>query len=268
MRVTLTRGFWLGRTEVTVGQWKQLMGTDLRAQVRKMLKDDNTYSLGGKQQTFRQWKGLERDADPYSQVGNEGDDLPMHYVSWDDAMEFCRRLTEQERADGRLPPGYRYTLPTEAQWEHAARAGTSHATYVGPIEILGLHNAPIVDKIAWYGGNSSNGYSGRGWNTEKWKEKQYPGGRAGPRAVATRQPNSWGLYDILGNVQEWTSSAYGKYPGGRVKDYVGPASGDRRVYRGGSWASEARAVRAACRFWEVPGVRHRNIGFRLALVSD
>jgi formylglycine-generating enzyme required for sulfatase activity len=266
-RVRLTQGFWLGKYPVTVGQWREVMGTDLREQVRKALADDTLYNLGGKQQTLRDFWGLARDADPARRIGNEDAELPMHYVNWAEAKEFCRRLTERERRAGRLPEGYAFTLPTEAQWEYAVRAGTTEATYAGPMEILGRNNAPVLDAIAWYAGNSSVGYTGRGWNTENWEEKQYPGGRAGPREVGLKEANAWGLHDMLGNVWEWTDCWYGRYPGGSVEDYRGPSSGSIRVYRGGSWLDAARRCRSASRGRNAPDARGNGLGFRLALSS-
>ena len=105
---------------------------------------------------------MTRDADPMGRIGNEGDELAMHYVSYDDCLEFCRRLNERERKAGRLPDGYEYGLPTEAQWEYACRAGSTTALYNGDIKIKGESNAPALDVIAWYGGNSSVNYEGRG----------------------------------------------------------------------------------------------------------
>jgi formylglycine-generating enzyme required for sulfatase activity len=239
-RVTIVQPFWLGQTEVTQGQWRTSMGSDLAKQAQQM--------------AF---------APPLLFIG---DDLPMHFVSWEEAGAFCRKLTESERAARRVPAGYEYRLPTEAEWEYACRAGTTEATYAGHMEIRGRHNAPVLDAIAWYGGNSSVGYEGTGMSTATWEGKQYPGGDAGPRTVATKRPNAWGLHDMLGNMNEWCGDLYASnLPGGNVRDPRGPDSGAVRVRRGGSWNGYAQFARAAYRYDSKPGYRSANLGFRIAL---
>ena len=265
-RVQITRPFWLGKTSVSHAQWRAVMGTGLLEQVRLALHDDNEYDLEGKKQTIRTFWGMQRDTDPQRLLGSGADDVAMYYVSWTDAREYCRRLTEQERAAGRLPEGYVYDLPTEAQWEYACRAGTRTATFGGPLELRGAMHAPILDAIAWYGGNSSVRYSGEGWDTAGWKEKQYPGGRAGPRNVGLKRANAWGLHDMLGNVCQWCLDLNAKYPGGRVTDPVGSSEYASRIFRGGAWNYHARDLRAACRNWSLPTIRRSSSGFRVALV--
>lgn len=246
-KVTLSKGFWLGRTPVTIGQWQAVMGRGVRGQLMHVIDDDTLYDLGGERRTKRDYMHFSR-ARAAEYLAGESADLPMYFVSWDDAMEFCRRVTALERAAGRLPSGYEYALPTEAQWEYAARAGTSTATYAEPL-----------DAIAWYSGNSADGYRGKGFEVAS-------GAIGGPRAVAGKQPNHWGLYDMAGNVWQWCRDWYGPYPGGTAIDPVGPASGTARVNRGGSFGSGAGDERSASRAGNPPAEASAYRGFRLALV--
>lgn len=198
MQVTLTRGFWLGKTEVTQTQYEAIMST-------------NPSTL--------------------KEVGPDG---PVERVSWIDAMAFCEKLTERERAAGRLPAGFSFSLPTEAQWEYAYRAGTTGSYPGNP------------DAMMWYIKNS--------------------GGTSHP--VATKRPNAWGFHDMSGNVLEWCFDWYGDYPGGSVTDPTGPRHGYYRMARGGSWKTEARVGRSAARAGGSAGRLDYTIGFRLALVVD
>lgn len=164
----------------------------------------------------------------------KGDALPVENVSWTEAMEFCQKLTERERAARRLPDGYVYTLPTEAQWEYACRAGTT-----------GEH-AGALSAMAWYVQNSGNT----------------------THAVGTKQANAWGLSDMHGNVLEWCADWYvNNLPGGSVTDPTGAGSGAFRVVRGGGWGHAALHCRSAFRVRFEPVFRHNNLGFRLALSS-
>ncbi len=268
--VTLTKGFWMGQTEVTQGQWKKIMGGETVVDLaRKGLQDDTMYNIGGKQQTLREFWGMSRDGDPMGRCGDLKDDVPVYNVSWNEAVEFCRRLTQRERAEGRIPDGYEYRLPTEAEWEYACRAGTTSALPNGrDIRILGENNAPALDDIAWYGGNSSVGFNGRGVDTSNWPEKQYPGGRVYSREVKGKQPNRWGLYDMIGNVWEWCGDWYGDYPYGSATDPTGAAEGACRVLRGGGWHDLARYCRSAHRAGFEPGYRFNFLGFRVALAPS
>ena len=216
-RVTLTKDFWLGRYEVTQGQWQAVMGSNP------------------------------------SQFKN-GDRYPVEQVSWNDAMEFCRKVTERERTSGRLPAKYEYTLPTEAQWEYACRAGTTTPFSFG--------SALNGDK-ANCDGNCPYG-TGKG----KYLKCTTP--------VGIYAPNAWGLYDMHGNVSEWCRDRYyEKYPSGDVSDPVGPwfVFGSTRVLRGGSWDDYAECCRSASRNNCSPAHRgavnlmFRSIGFgfRVAL---
>jgi formylglycine-generating enzyme required for sulfatase activity len=265
-RVTISKPFWLGRTEVTQRQWRTLMRSDVNAQVRRQLADDAITRKAGL--PVRQRDGADRASvsDPRVLVYHTADDAPMYWVSWEEAMEFCRRLTERERAAGRLPAGYEYRLPTEAEWEYAARAGTTTATYAGDLEKIEGNHAPVLDPIAWYGGNSSKD-------------------TAGPQAVATKLPNAWGLHDMLGNVAEWVwDLSSDQLPGGNVRDPTGPRAdspthiaaslavnappGTARVFRGGGWSSRPHIVFAAMRMANMASLRERGLGFRLALAPQ
>ncbi|MEE8525992.1 MAG: SUMF1/EgtB/PvdO family nonheme iron enzyme, partial [Thermoanaerobaculia bacterium] len=128
------------------------------------------------------------------------------------------------------------------------------------------YNAPVLDAIAWYGGNSGVDFELEdGWDSSDWPEKQYPHVFAGTRPVAKKAPNPWGLYDMLGNVHEWCSDFWAdSYEGAEIVDPSGPEKGSSRVIRGGSWISVARDVRAAYRDRYDPGYRDDGLGFRLA----
>ncbi|MEM7201466.1 MAG: formylglycine-generating enzyme family protein [Planctomycetota bacterium] len=183
---------------------------------------------------------------------------PVESVRSEQAMAFCANVEQRVS-------GLALHLPTEAQWEYACRAETTTATYAGDLEIQGVNNAPVLDAIAWYGGNSGVNFDlDEGEASEAWPEKQYPHAKAGTRAVATKQPNAWGLFDTLGQVFEWCADWYDKYPPGPAVDPTGPARGRSRVIRGGSWYGFARNVRAACRGARSPGDRDHRLGFRCA----
>lgn len=180
-----------------------------------------------------------------------------------------------------VPFGLSLALPTEAQWEYACRAGTTTATYAGEMEILGANNAPVLDDIAWYGGNSGVGFDlDVGEDSSGWPEKRYTHEKAGTHPVGLKRANAWGLHDMLGNVFAWCNDESRSYaPSGLpgvggltipAEPEVGQlrepqASGDR-VVRGGSWASLARYVRAAYRDQSHPGYHIGDLGFRCARV--
>ena len=185
---------------------------------------------------------------------------PVEQVSWDACQRFLERTSERR-------PDLRLQLPTEAQWEYACRADTETATWRGAVEILGERNAPALDPIAWYGGNSGDGFElDEGFDSSAWKEKQVEHNRAGTRPVKGKLPNPWGLYDMLGNVWEWCRDhwEFGTgYAEAARTDPVGE-EGSRRVVRGGSWSGRARDVRAAYRGGGHPGARYDFVGFRLS----
>ena len=196
-RVRITRGFWLGKYEVTQRQWQAVMGSNP------------------------------------SGFKNCGGDCPVENVSWNDVQGFLRNL------NGRSG-GHDYRLPTEAEWEYAARAGTNTDTHTGGITTP-TGNDRVLNRIAWYRENS--------------------GGRTHP--VGRKAPNGWGLHDMLGNVWEWVEDWYGDYPGGSVTDPAGARSGSYRVLRGGGWGNDSGSCRSALRSWYSPGNRNDGLGFRL-----
>lgn len=181
-------------------------------------------------------------------------------MSWDDVQEFLKKL------EARML-GIVAELPTEAQWEYACRAGTETSTYAGELKILGENHAPLLDGIAWYGGNSGVGYEiSEGIDSSGWQRKQYPHVKAGTREVGQKLPNQWGLYDMLGNVWEWCRDAWGRaYPLAIELEDPFFEMGSDRVFRGGSWFNGAGEVRAAYRDGLERGVRDGTVGFRFSL---
>ena len=153
-----------------------------------------------------------------------GDDLPVTNISYDDIQLFLTKLNN--RGDG-----FRYRLPTEAEWEYAARAGST-APYSGPL-----------DAIAWYNRNS---------------ERK-------PHSVGTREPNAWGLYDMSGNVWEWVADWFDAtyYSRSPQSNPTGPAEGKQRVARGGAFSDNAAFARVSNRFGVPPGFGNYDMGFRL-----
>ena len=208
-KVTLTQDYWLGKYEVTQAQYESVLGVNPSC--------------------------------------FQGTDLPVEYVSWDDAKEFCRKLTEIERNAGRLPQGYEYTLPTEAQWEYACRAGTTTAfnngTNIQTEEQKRDEPCPDLDEVGWYEYNSD--------------EMTHP--------VGQKQPNAWGLYDMHGNVREWCLDWWGDYPTSSVTDPTGSSEGEVRILRGGCWDSSVYDCRSACQNGYYPNYYSSNYGFRVCL---
>jgi serine/threonine protein kinase len=208
--VTITRPFYLGIHEVTQEHYERVMGT-------------NPSSFNAK--------------------NGGGPSFPVEQVSWDDAVEFCRRLSEQplEKHARRV-----YRLPTEAEWEYACRSG-SNAPF---------GQAMVLDSFRGnFDGNNPYGDAETGPYWEK------------PAKVGSYRANPWGLYDVHGNVGEWCADYYAAdyYAASAKQDPTGPETGERRVWRGGAWDSPGQDCRAAARFSEVPGQRSPRIGFRVVM---
>jgi formylglycine-generating enzyme required for sulfatase activity len=199
--VTLSKDYYLGVYEVTQAQYEKVMGK-------------NPSHFQG------------------AEVGNENADLPVENVSWDDAVEFCKKLSNlpEEKKAGR-----EYRLPTEAEWEYACRAGSKTAYSFDD-------EKGLLPEYGWFDRNSSSR----------------------THTVGLLEPSDWGVYDMHGNVWEWCSDWYDEYPKGAVSDPTGPKEGSFRVYRGGGWYLVAADCRSAYRGWYAPSYRNDS-GFRVAL---
>ena len=194
-QVTISKPFWIGRTEVTQQQWQTLMSANPS-----------------------KFKAPAR---------------PVENISWEQAMEFCDLLTAWERNAGRLPAGYVYRLPTEAQWEYACRAGTTG------------HHAGDPDALGWNKNNSNRS----------------------TQPVGQKQANAWGLHDMHGNVAEWCLDfKFGEYPGGAVTDFV--SQGVARTKRGGNWGDHPINTASWARHFVADDDISEFTGMRVALVPD
>jgi len=205
--VNIGEPFWLGETEVTQAQWQSLMRTNAS--------------------------------------DSKAPALPVTNITWDEALVFCVKLTERERAAGRLPEGYWFSLPTEAQWEYAARAGAAQ------------ESEAKIDAKAWHRGNR-------------------PGVREGVQTmpVAAKLPNAWGLYDMQGNVWEWCAEPFNKSKGPITATVpLKPTSTGVNYARGGGWFSEASMCRvviagaglSSIHSISTPGMKTGTLGFRVVL---
>ena len=189
--------------------------------------------------TQGQWKAVMGDNPSYFK--NCGDECPVEQLSWNDVQEFIRKLIEMEG-------GKKYRLPSEAEWEYAARAKSTTAFANGDIKKLKCGLDPNLNVMGWYCGNSQVEYKGC-FDTSKWGGPSC----AGTHPVGQKAANAWGLFDIHGNVWEWCADWYGDYPTDPITDPTGPDNGSIRVLRGGSWYYIARYCRSAYRLRFNPG---------------
>jgi formylglycine-generating enzyme required for sulfatase activity len=197
-QATISKRFFIGVHEVTNLQWKRVMGV-----------------------TPSKWKD---------------DDRPVEQVTWEEAVEFCRRLSmlPDERAAGRV-----YRLPTEVEWEYACRAGTTSKRSFGD-------DRSQLQDHAWFRENAS--------------DETHP--------VGEKTPSPWGLHDMLGNVWEWCGDWHGEFPDHAATDPQGPPTGTLRVHRGGSWASGADRCDSASRGGYDPNHRQNHLGFRVVMTAS
>ncbi|HXJ58627.1 MAG TPA: formylglycine-generating enzyme family protein [Verrucomicrobiae bacterium] len=226
--VTLTHGFYMGKYEVTQGEFLSVMG------------HNNSYFKNGVTPPHGGSGGAVINAAQH----------PVESVSWFEATEYCEKLTARERLAGRLPAGWTYRLPTEAEWEYACRAYTLSAFHYGAALRSGMANFSGLKEYDSATGTINNP---SGINLGRTSE------------VGKYAPNSFGLYDMHGNVWEWCQDWFGPYPGGDVLNPKGPAQGGSRVARGGSWGIEAATCRSASRYGPDPGSAYEWIGFRVVL---
>jgi formylglycine-generating enzyme required for sulfatase activity len=234
-------GFWLGKTEVTVGQFRKFVNaTGWKTDAEKSGK---SYGLNSAGTSWEEQSGLSWRNAGFAQ----GDDHPVVHVSWNDGKGFCDWLSGSA--------GKSYRLPSEAQWEFACRGGSTGA-------------------YAW----GSDADSGKGWLNGadanlKRKYPNWPFGEFGfddgyvyTSPVGSFRVNGFGLHDMHGNVWEWCSDWYGSYSSGSVRNPTGPSEGSDRVSRGGGWYFNPRLCRSANRDWSTPGDSNDFLGFRVLAV--
>lgn len=202
--VTISKGFWIGSHEVTQAEYQTVMGSN-----------------------------------PSGFTGDTN--LPVEQVTWSDAVSYCTTLTASERSLNRLPAGWGYRLPTEAEWEYCCRAGARTTRYAYGDD----RGLSALTNYAWYSTNSSSA----------------------THPVEQKLGNPWGLMDMHGNVWEWCQDWYGGYPGGSATDPQGPLTGTNRVIRGGSYDLPSSSIRSANRSILAPSASNNATGFRVVLSS-
>lgn len=245
-RVRVSSSFYLARHEVT------------QAQFARFIEATGYETVAEREGGAKVWTGdgWEVDEGASWRTVFPGARRPVVAVTWHDAVAFCKWLTEAERAAGALAPDELYRLPTEAQWEWAARAG-KRAPYVGTsdrVEVCRFGNVP--DRAA------DEADFGRSF------VPCHDGVGIGTAPVGSFLPNDWGLYDMMGNVWEWVRDGYAEYDNGEQIDPAGPAKADQRVVRGGSWSGKLSGLRVTHRDAYGPDLRGGAVGFRVALIKS
>jgi formylglycine-generating enzyme required for sulfatase activity len=242
--VTLSKAFWMGKHEVTVGQFRKFAdATGYKTDAEKGTGLKGAFVLAdgkGTRAEDASWKK------PYFK---QTDEHPVVCVSWNDARAFADWLNATDKS---RPAGSTYRLPTEAEWEYACRAGTT----------------------SWYQWGDDPG-KGKGWcnaadatakkTFPEWTVFNWDDGFLYTAPVGSFKANAFGLHDMHGNVWEWCQDWHGDYKEGDQMDPSGPASGERRVLRGGSWDLYPRALRSAYRDGGRPDLRDRIAGVRVVL---
>ena len=225
--VTLTREFWMGKHEVTQGEYLEVMGSN-----PSVFRNGTASFYGGS-----------------GAIVTDESRHPVENVSWDQATNYCSYLTQRELAAGRISGRWRYRLPTEAEWEYACRGGTTSAVHYGPALRQGMANFQAGAEY-----DSTNGTQFVFTNTHLGRTT----------VVESYSPNAFGLYDMHGNVSEWCSDSFGSYPAFPVTDPKGPTTGSARVMRGGGWRDFGKFCRSAYRS-SCPHCSSYLLGFRVVL---
>lgn len=296
-RVTLTKDYWLGVYEVTQAQWESVMRAcnpqfklgkpknDFLTKYKAIITEGTTERIE-KNVELKKYVTIKKDGNSWEWRPNVANSIyeklysgyykacPMEMVSWHDAKEFCKRLNELYR--GRLPKGYHFDLPTEAQWEYACRAGTTTSLNTGQELTAATGPCYNLHEAGWYSENSkdhTDALPARPKSNDKAIWELWDGDNVEtPHKIGGKRPNRWGLYDMHGNVNEWcrdnneNEADYASDP--EFFEDNGKGINELRVYRGGSFRSNPIETISGYRRAAVPSKRDATIGFRLALVPD